>query len=554
MKYFFFFLSIFSYSQSITLNEDFINDHIRNEQLLGNLSSDISLTIRPVETYFLEKENSIYGSKILSNSSESIIFKILPINTNVEFNSKHPYNRNNGTMVPNRGLQSLISTGLFIKLGPLSIQLKPEYHHAENRQFDGFWEGHYPEIWAERYRLWNKIDMPERHGDKSLSRFLIGQSNIKLNYKKLSLGISNENIWWGPSIRNSIMMSNHARGFKHITFNTREPIKTIIGNFEWQIVTGRLEASGYKPPNPDYKYAGTNLWVPKINQIWEVDDWRFFQGYIVKFSPKFLPNFHLGLIRWVQMYSALLEGRYEWFEGSTNFFPAFSNLFRKNDTVGDYEGHTDQAGGLFFRWVWDDSNAEIYAEYHYNDSKHNFRDLILDSDHSRAATIGLQKIFVLNDKNFKFSWEWTQMEQTAGRLLRNAKSWYEHDWIYHGFTNYGEVIGSSIGPGSNSHYFSFSKINKLKSYGISFEIIDNDNDFYHDAFASAQDPRRFWKDFNLHLNFNQKFNKTWINANFIFSRSLNYQWELNDLTTPYFHPGKDVNNFHFSIKMLRSIF
>ena len=30
------------------------------------------------------------------------------------------------------------------------------------------------------------------------------------------------------------MMSNHAEGFKHITFNTTEPIKTFIGNFEWK--------------------------------------------------------------------------------------------------------------------------------------------------------------------------------------------------------------------------------------------------------------------------------------------------------------------------------
>ena len=38
------------------------------------------------------------------------------------------------------------------------------------------------------------------------------------------------------------------------------------------------------------------------------------------------------------------------------------------------------------------------------------------------------------------------MEQTASRLLRNAGSWYEHRWVYHGYTNYGEVLGSGIGP------------------------------------------------------------------------------------------------------------
>ena len=109
----------------------------------------------------------------------------------------------------------------------------------------------------------------------------------------------------------------------------------------------------------------------------------------------------------------------------------------------------------FLKWFWKNSKAEIYA-VHYNDSKQNLRDLLLDADHSRA-TIGLQKIFNINNDNFLFNWEWTQMEQTASRLIRNAGSWYEHYWVYDGYTNR-EVLGSSIGPGSNSHYFSINKL------------------------------------------------------------------------------------------------
>ena len=45
----------------------------------------------------------------------------------------------------------------------------------------------------------------------SIMRFIC-QSSIKLKYKNYSLGISNENILWGPSRFNSIMMSNNARG------------------------------------------------------------------------------------------------------------------------------------------------------------------------------------------------------------------------------------------------------------------------------------------------------------------------------------------------------
>ena len=110
---------------------------------------------------------------------------------------------------------------------------------------------------------------------------------------------------------------------------------------------------------------------------------------------------------------------------------------------------------------------------------------MLDADHSRAATIGIQKIFNIKDNNFLFNWEWTQMEQTAGRLIRNAGSWYQHRWVYDGYTNRGEVLGSGIGPGSNSHYLSLNKIENNSKYGIAIEIVDNDNDFNYLAFESA---------------------------------------------------------------------
>jgi hypothetical protein len=141
------------------------------------------------------------------------------------------------------------------------------------------------------------------------------------------------------------------------------------------------------------------------------------------------------------------------------------------------------------------------------------------------------------------------MEQSASRIIRNAGSWYAHSQVFDGYTNYGEVLGSAIGPGSNAHYFTISKIyDKLKSIDLQFQIVENDNDFYYEAFASAQDPRRYWKDFNFKLNYTNKFENFLISTNLIFIRSLNYQWELTENSSSYFQPGKDINNFHISIK------
>ena len=465
------------------------------------------MTIWPISSQEIPSLfDNIYNT-LFSNTKKSIYIKSLGIDYFSEYNTRHPYNRNNGSMIPNRGFQHIFSPGLYFKIGPISIKFKPEHHFSENKKFDGFWEGHYPVIWAERYNLWNHIDLPERFGEKRHNKTYLGQSSIRINWKNISLGISNENIWWGPAFRNSIMMSNNARGFKHITFNTIKPFKTIIGNFEWQVITGRLENSGFTPPRTDFEYAGTKLYIPKINQLGETDDWRYLQGFILAYSPKWIEGITFGLTRWVQMYSALVRGKYTWMTGKPTFFPAFKNLFRKNDQFENYEAQTDQAAGIFLKWNWNESKSNFYFELNYNDSKQNFRDLLLDSDHSRAVTVGLEKIFLINDDNFLFNWEWTQMEQSASRLIRNSGSWYRHIYVYDGYTNKGEVLGSSIGPGSNSHYLSVNKINKNNKLGIGFEIVDQDNDFFHEAFASAKDFRRYWKDFNFHLNFNKKFKK-----------------------------------------------
>jgi len=542
-----FFFSSLLQSQSIDINNDFNYSLIKKSILLGEINPNISLNIRPIQTKSI---SNLFENKFKTlYSNNTIQIKSLGIDYFVEYNSHHPYNRNNGTMIPNRGYQHIISPGLYFKIGPLSIQLKPEHHFAENRNFDVFWDGHDPYVWSKRYKLWNKIDMPERFGNKSHNKTTFGQSSIKFNWNKISLGISNENIWWGPALRNSIMMSNNAEGFKHITFNSNEPIITPFGNFEWQLISGRLENSGFEPTGSDYEYAGTRLYVPKINQRGDLDDWRYLQGLIISYSPKWIDGLSIGFIRWVQMYSALVEGRYPWLDGSPKYFPVFQNLFRKNDKFENYEAQTNQAAGLFLNWIWRDSNAQFYLEFHHNDSKQNLRDLLLDSDHSRAATIGIQKVFKLNNSDFIFHWEWTQMEQNASRLVRNAGSWYEHSWVFDGYTNKGEVLGSSIGPGSNSHYLSISKINKNEKIGLGIEVVDQDNDFYHEAFASAKDQRRYWKDFNLHIDLNKSFKRIEISSKLVFIRSLNYQWEIDDTVGPYYQPGRDVNNFHVNLKI-----
>jgi hypothetical protein len=113
-------------------------------------------------------------------------------------------------------------------------------------------------------------------------------------------------------------------------------------------------------------------------------------------------------------------------------------------------------------------------------------------------------------------------------------------------------MGAGIGPGSNSQYFELAMIDKLDRYSIAFEVIEQDNDFLIDAFDSGNnygDFRRYWKDLNVHFSVQKKVKNFWGRINIMYSRSLNYQWELEDYTDPYYAVGTDVNNLHINLNL-----
>ena len=96
----------------------------------------------------------------------------------------------------------------------------------------------------------------------------------------------------------------------------------------------------------------------------------------------------------------------------------------------------------------------------------------------------------------------------------------------------------------------FIKLAKL----LGFEIVDQNNDFLYYAFHNAKDFSRYWKDFNLELSFRKKIRNYWIDIKSIYTKSLNYQWALDESNAgqgyDYYIPGIDRNNFHLKFRLL----
>ena len=148
---------------------------------------------------------------------------------------------------------------LAIQWGRLSLQLSPEKITAENflidglgNNFDGSANGYPGNFWRRYYEISeNIIEAPNVHFKTNSDQNFIGQTSLKYHTKNISFGISTENLWWGPGIHYSLVLTNNAPGFLHYTIQTNKPIQTFLGTIEAQFIGGSLQNGFLKPSEND---------------------------------------------------------------------------------------------------------------------------------------------------------------------------------------------------------------------------------------------------------------------------------------------------------------
>jgi hypothetical protein len=513
--------------QSLPVGTPALEDYYRRNQLLGVVDTNLSFTIRPINPYQVISsgesfypDSAAYGKMHNENTWVSKNGKLralmLPLNFQTQINTHHPYGWNDGAMIPNKGLQVLTSIGFFAKYGILSIQFAPEIVLAANSQFETFNTKQYDVVFARYYDIYNNIDLPVRFGTAAYTNIFWGQSSIRLNFKSISVGLSTENLWWGPGVRNSLLMSNTAPGFKHFTLNTSRPLKTSIGSFEGQIIAGSLSNSGFSPLVPNSNYFGTDLYVPKPN------NWRYLSGIIITWQPKWVPGLFLGFDQSSQMYGKNLTE-------FKDYLPFFLPVRSSNAPDAPVVQNKDRRSSLFMRWLWPQEHAEIYFEWGHNNASNDLYQSSLSPEDSRAYIFGVRKILPFNsskDENIIIGVEVTQLQETSIAKINSGQEWYVSKSIRQGYTNNGEVLGAGIGPGANLQSVDVSWVKGLKKLGLQFERYVHNNDFYFYAFSDSQNYSQHWVDLSIGAIGEWNYKNLIFNGKIQGIKSLDYQWAL----------------------------
>lgn len=532
-------------AQSLPVGTTAIEDYYRRAQLLGIADTNVSFTVRPIFPGFIKNKADAYypdtterrynmldATSSWQSDNKKLKARLLPLTFQSQVNTNDPYGWNDGPLIPARGLQSMFSAGIFLEYGHLTVQFKPEVVAAVNNNFETFNKNQYDVIFARYYDIYNNIDLPAQFGLNTYTHAYWGQSSIRLNFNSLSFGLSTENLWWGPGIRNSLVMSNTAPGFAHLTFNTVRPLKTPIGSFEGQLIAGKLGDSGYPPLEPDHYYLGTNLYVPKSN------DWRYLAGIIITWQPKWLPGLFLGFDQTKQTYGKNLSGL-------GDYLPFFSPV-KQTNAPDNPTNKPDQLGSVFMRWLWTQEHAEVYFEYgHYNNTD-DFLQSLLDPARTRAYVFGVRKLLPINElknENILIGVEATQLQETSLADIEQGTEWYVSKNVRQGYTNYGQELGAGIGPGGNLQSLEVSWVKGLKKLGLQIERYAHNNDFYYYAFEDSKDFRRHWVDLSLAANGEWNYKNLIFNVKIEGIKSLNYQWYYINPNQPGFNNGYTRYNF-----------
>lgn len=471
-----FFTTIAS-AQTVSLDLNYFNDYLRDQQLLGNIDSNISWMIKPVHLPSTAANNQIFVgdtnlwpcdahtyariSKGITHGKVS--WQALPIHIRSQYNHLHNYGWQNGAMVPNKGLQTYLSAGLNFRYRSwLEVQLRPEFIRAQNKKYRN------PPV---RH---GGVDMPERMGNEPVQELFAGQSYAKVHWRGLSVGISTENLQWGPARQGSIFLSPSAPGFLHFTVHSNRPIKTLIGHFEGQFVAGRLRFSGFYPYPIDWEIPTTPFTPISSGEITpsalgngEHSKISMLSG---TYAPKWVPGLFVGGAFGVQ---------------SRNLPPLIGLLgvFAPGSERANSLDFSSQNAviTLFSRYLIPQSGFELYGEFGRDDWWMDSEDLAIDPFHTTVGLLGLAKIIQLSgtDHYFRFETELTKLMAPMTQISRGpGNSFYTHSNGV-GWTHRGQNLGVGLPPGSIRQQIGLLWNKGYHRLGLSLERIEYAQDLFY---------------------------------------------------------------------------
>jgi len=375
-----------------------------------------------------------------------------------------PDSRGDGAQWAGRGLSAMVRTGVTMDAGAFHLALAPELWSTENRSFDILPSGSVSErtdrssVASPFYYGAHSLDLPSRMGVAPVRVASPGQSALWLSLRGADLGVSSSNLWWGPGLRDGLLLGPGAPGIPRVFVRTARPQRTRLGNLSGEWFIGTLTESRWFDADAS-------------------NDRRTLGAARIEWSPTRAPRFVLGGYRAVQRVRA-----------STPLRTDIPDVWRS--TVGRA---TDQMAGIFASYTTPAMRA--FVEVVSPHPPAGIRALLATPGDDRGYQMGVERRILHGSSAWLLHAEVANTDPGISIRDRPARDFYAGDVVPHGWTHRGQMLGAGIGPGGNSQWVAVDRVTPRFSIGGYAERVRWNNEaltrlylptiFRHDVTARA---------------------------------------------------------------------
>lgn len=441
------------------------------------------------------------------------------------FNSGLATSLNDGSLWAGRGLSILARGGVAMSRGRVRLTLAPELTTTANRQIEVVPSTHPDRSrWSNPWRTSAApADLPLRFGTSPLTVLYPGQSALTVKSGRVTTGISTGNLWWGPGIRNALLLSDQGPGIPKLFLKTRHPVHTPIGALEGMWFTGALTES-------------------LVFDTVTGNDLRAIAGAAVTLSPASLTGLTLGVGRIVvtpvndvgELAGRAFRPFTIWNGASESAAPGAPI----DSTSGDH------LTAVFMRWIATESGLELWGELGWSRLPSTWRQWMVAPNADAAWTIGTQWAIGRPVGVLRLQFEVTELGQSIVDPTRTPREWYTGRSAVQGFTQRGQLLGASVGPGGSHQWLAIDRVRPSWSWGGFVARTRWENDaLYRQRLANP-----FGHDVSLYSGFRGWVHKPSldISTTIAFERRLNYQFESGYLQ-PLGRGQRNVNNWRVEL-------
>jgi hypothetical protein len=230
-------------------------------------------------------------------------------------------------------------------------------------------------------------------------------------------------------------------------------------------------------------------------------------------------------------------------------------------------------GSMMFRFNLPKDHAEFYGEFGLPDEAAYPWKFFKEKNPRTGFVFGANKLVLIGKGRsyLNLNLELTQLQLMNPKNIfylgypffgGQANSWYLNTKIKQGWSNNGQLLGASIGPGSNGQSISLSWNKGYNKIGVFVERVAQNNDFYFSVYYNPYATgfgygyyNRYWVDINTKLELQlMPIKNLLISAGFANTNAMNYRWIRYEDGSAYDEPSsltdKFNQQFQLSIKYL----